>query len=226
MKLSEDTVEILKNFSTINSGLIFKPGNVLKTIAGNKTIVAEATVVEFFPQECAVYDLNKTLGILSMSKSAPEVSFDTECLTFSGIYGSKIRQRFAPVNMILGHDRIDKKINIDFKTTLNITPEIHKWILSVAHILGCPNIVIKCEDNGVNIHAMDVKGEIVDDACVNLTTNIDEDAVFPTVVLKIENIKIIPGGYEIAIADRAVRFKHLTKPIIYFISVEDNKGKK
>jgi len=70
MKLSEDTINVLKNFSTINQSLQVKPGNVLKTISPLKTVFVEATVTETFPKEAAVYDLNKLLAKVSLYKEA------------------------------------------------------------------------------------------------------------------------------------------------------------
>ena len=62
MKLSDNTVKVLKNFSSINQGIIVKPGKLLRTISPNKAVLAEATVVEKFPHEFGIYDLNKSLS--------------------------------------------------------------------------------------------------------------------------------------------------------------------
>jgi len=82
MKLSENTVQILKNFSGINQSLQFKEGNTLKTISGLKTIFVEATVNETFPKEFALYDLNKLLAKVSLYKDA-ELGFDDDKLTIN-----------------------------------------------------------------------------------------------------------------------------------------------
>ena len=74
MKLSEDTIAILKNFATINSNLVFKPGQKLKTIAESKTIMAQADIIEDFPQEVGLYDLNEFLSVLSMIPE-PDIQF-------------------------------------------------------------------------------------------------------------------------------------------------------
>ena len=82
MKLSDDTVQVLKNFSGINQSLQFKSGNTLKTISPLKTIFVEATVGESFPKEFALYDLNKLLAKVSLYKDA-ELSFDDDKLNIS-----------------------------------------------------------------------------------------------------------------------------------------------
>ena len=44
MKLSNQTKEILKNYSQINQNILIKQGNQLKTVSAMKNIVASATV--------------------------------------------------------------------------------------------------------------------------------------------------------------------------------------
>ena len=82
MKLSEGTVAILKNFSTVNQSLQFKAGNTLKTISPLKTIFVEATVDENFPKEFALYDLNKLLAKVSLYKEA-HLGFDDDKINIS-----------------------------------------------------------------------------------------------------------------------------------------------
>jgi len=66
MKLSSQTISVLKNFSTINQNLIIKEGNTLTTMSAMKNIVAKAEVDQSFPQEVAIYDLNEFLAALSL----------------------------------------------------------------------------------------------------------------------------------------------------------------
>ena len=64
MKLSNETMNILKNFSTINSGLFFKSGKKISTVSPSKTILAEAVLTEEFPKDFGIYDLNNFLSVL------------------------------------------------------------------------------------------------------------------------------------------------------------------
>jgi hypothetical protein len=223
MKLCDNTVEILKNFSSINQGLVVKPGKLLRTISANKAILAEANIDEEFQQEFGIYDLNKTLGLLSMNKADAEVVVEKEFLTFTGLAGmAKIRQRFTPINLIFAPP--NKSINISsFDVTLTITPEIHKWIFSVASILKCPNIVIQSDGSDITISAQDVKGEIVDDASVKVDGT---SAIKFVAVLKIENLKIIDGEYTVELSAAGVsKFTHKNKNLIYWIALEQSSSK-
>ena len=215
MKLSENTVTVLKNFATINSGIVVKPGNKLRTISANKAILAEATVEETFPHEFGIYDLNKSLGLLSMNKNDNEVEILQNFLVFKSL--GTIRQRFTAANLILSPP--NKNINIpsyDVKFTLNA--DTLSWIFNVASILKCPNVVVTNEDGKIAISAMDVKGEIVDDAKVVLDA---ETELKFQATLKIENLKVVPGEYTVEISSAGVsKFHNETRNLTYWIAIE------
>ena len=80
MKISNDTRNVLKNFSTINSGIRVKSGNKLETISNMKNILAVATVNESFPQDFSIYNLPEFLGATSLL-SDPEFEFGDTSLT-------------------------------------------------------------------------------------------------------------------------------------------------
>lgn len=227
MKLSDNTIEVLKNFSTINQGLVVRPGNTLKTISAGRTIMAQAVIDEEFFQEFGIYDLNKTLSLLSMNKAAPEVAVDKESLVFTGLAGAaKIRQRFSPINLIFGHDKQDtSKMPQAFDIEVIITQEIQNWIFSAGAILKCPNIVIKSEaGSSAEICATDIKGHVVDDASVGLQGKWNGTPF--QAVLKIENIKIVPGAYDVSISKAGItRWVHKSKNITYWIALETSQSK-
>ena len=74
MKLSDKTISVLKNFSSINQSILFKEGSKLRTISLMKNILAEATVTEEFSKDFGIYDLNQFLNGLSVHQS-PELDF-------------------------------------------------------------------------------------------------------------------------------------------------------
>ena len=99
MKLSNETLTILKNFASINSGLEFKEGNKLATMSPTKTVLAKATIADSFPQTFCVYDLNEFLSVYSLYKDS-EFDFDDVNVIFkSG--RNKIKYRKTPKTMIV-----------------------------------------------------------------------------------------------------------------------------
>ena len=215
MKLSENTLSVLKNFASINQGLVVKPGSTLRTISSNKAILAEATVEESFPNEFGIYDLNKMLGIVSQNKAGAEVEFEKEFLVCRSV--GKVRLRYTPATLILTPP--NKSINIPtYDVKFKLSAEVLSWVFSTASILKCPNIVVKCDGKGqdINIWAMDVKGEIVDDASVKVEG--DSDVSFQA-VLKVENLKILPGSYDVEVSSVGVS-KFTNKNVTYWIAIE------
>ena len=231
MKLSEETIEILKNFTTINPGILIKPGKTLRTIKSNKAVFAEAEISEEFDREFGLHDLSKVLGLLSLNKNA-EVTVQENCLVYNGLNGTaSIRQRFTDPKLIISPP--NKKINLEYQVSFELSQEVQKWIFDAASILGCPNIVVYSSgerDDELKISAMDVKntgegteqGAIVDDATVGLGVPclVKFQASF-----KIENLQILPGAYIVDVSSGgAARFKNKTKPVTYFIAVEQQSS--
>ena len=102
MKISQETINILKNYSQINQGIRFKKGKIISTISPQKNILVEATVKETFPNEFGIYDLPNLLSVLSLSKDDPELSFYDKYLTLSGHNGrSTITFRYTDLSMIV-----------------------------------------------------------------------------------------------------------------------------
>ena len=96
MKLSEQTVSLLKNFASINQNLLFKSGNKLQTISAQKNILVDAEIPESFPSDFAIYDLNKMLGVMSLFQD-PELEVRDKTMKIGG----KVNYMFADPAMIV-----------------------------------------------------------------------------------------------------------------------------
>ena len=117
MKLSNETLNVLKNFAGINSGLEFKTGNKLSTISSTKTVLAKATLPDNFPQDFCIYDLNQFLSVHSLSKDT-ELDFESQNVIFkSG--RSKTKYRMTAKNMIVSPPEKELKLpSVDGNFTL------------------------------------------------------------------------------------------------------------
>ena len=93
MQLSNETINVLKNFATVNPNVVFKPGQQLKTISEAKTILASAQIVEDFPQEFGIYDLNEFLSVYNLIED-PTLTFEDKSVLISGS-GQKVRYYFS-----------------------------------------------------------------------------------------------------------------------------------
>jgi hypothetical protein len=224
MKLDPHFVEVLKNFATINSGMIFKPGNVLRTMSGTKTILAQAEVDVTFEKEFGVYDLNRMLALLSMNKGGNEIELEDHNLVFLGLGGKgKIRQRLTDINLLQApiDPTSSKNFSVaNYDVSFKLNQEVFTWIFNVSSILKCPHTAIKGEvGKPMTLHAIDVKGEIVDSAFVTL----DEIAQKRfNVTLKNDNIRVVSGEYDVEVSKSGFAlFTNKAKKIKYWIALEN-----
>jgi hypothetical protein len=214
MKLSEGTVQILKNFSTVNQSLQFKSGNVLKTISPLKTIFVEATVEETFPKEFALYDLNKILAKISLYKDA-DLGFDDDKINISTENKKKSDYiKYCSPKIIVTPP--EKSITFgDPDCSFSLSQEDLAWMQRSAGISGSPNFVFESDGEVINFIATDIKD---DSAKIEIGTS--EGAKF-RVVMKVENFKLLEGSYDVSIAKKGMaRFKHKTIDITYYIAIE------
>jgi hypothetical protein len=217
MKLSDDTVNVLKNFSSINQSLQFKSGNVLRTISPLKTIFVEATVNENFPKEFALYDLNKLLAKVSLYKEA-HLSFDDDKVNIST--ENKKKSDFikycSPKIIIVPPE---KAITLgDPDCTFSISQEDLEWMKRSAGISGSPNFVFESDGETIHFIATDVKDDSADVSKIEIGAG---DGTKFRVVMKVENFKLMEGSYDVSIAKKGLScFKHKSVAIIYYVAIE------
>lgn len=217
MKLSNETMTILKNFSGINSGILFKQGSTLSTVSPTKTVLAQATLQEDIPQEFAIHDLTNFLSVLSLSKENPELDFDDKHVFVKALGGrSKIKYRFADKNMIVTPP--DKMVVMPSQdVTFTLTSDDYEWITKTANVLQSPNVAIEGENGKLKISSFDYKN---DAANINSVEIGETDREFKS-VFKTENLKMIPGSYLVCISSKGIaHFKNTKDSIEYWIATE------
>ena len=217
MKLSEQTIKVLKNYSTINQGLVFKKGNVISTMSPQKNILSEATLSDDIPQDFAIYNLNEFLSVLSLNKD-PDVEFDGKNAVIKFLNGrSKISYRFTEESMVVSPP--DKKItlpSVDVEFTL--TEEDLAWLLKTSAVLGSPNIAVSSNGETVSIVTFDVAN---DAAHTNsITLDIPTTSSYK-LIFKTDNLKLIPGTYLVQISSKGIaHFNNPKENIQYWIATE------
>jgi len=218
MKLSNDTINILKNFAGINTGIVFNQGNVIKTISGNKNILAQASVAESFPVQFGVYDLNNFLTVLSLHKEEPEIEFGEKNATIAGMGGrSKVNYRFCDPTMVVAPP--EKPIAMpeaEIRFTLN--EDDLSWILRSAAVLGSPNVAVTSDGSKVGVLVFDATN---DAASTNTLEVADGNGDSYKMIFKTEALKMIPGSYDVAISSRGVsHFTNRARDLQYWITTE------
>jgi gp45 sliding clamp, C terminal len=218
MKLSSETLSVLKNFASINQGILFKPGKTIRTISTHKNILAEAVVSEEIPKEFGVYDLNNFLSVLSLHKEEPVIDFDDSNVLISGLQGrSKIKYRFCASNMIVAAP--DKNLELNNpEIKFDLSAEDFDWILRAANVLSSPHIAVESDGKKVFVTAFDVQNDSAHTESLEVGKG---DGNKYKMLFKTENLKMLSGGYAVTISSKGIaHFKHKTMSIQYWIATE------
>ena len=215
MKLSTDTLTVLKNFSEINSGLQFKKGKTLRTISTGKSVMAQATVSDEFPQDFCVHELNNFLAVHSLAKDT-DVSFSDSNIIFkNGRNTTKYRMADQKAIVIPPEKNIVlEKPDCSFV----LTKEDYDSILKMASVLSSPHIAIESDGNSIKVVTYDA----TDNSAHTNSTNIAEgNGKSFKIVFKTENIKLISGSYTVSISFKGfVHFKNENNQIEYWVAFE------
>jgi|TARA_B100001741_G_C16547997_1_gene597854 hypothetical protein len=213
MKISNETRELLKNFSTINSGIKVNAGNKLETISNMKNILAVATVSESFPQGFSVYNLPEFLGATSLFED-PEYQFNDANLTISDS-NSSMNYFYASEGMVTSPEKMitmpDAEISFDISSTL--LSDLNK----AASVLGVSDLVLEGDGTNISLTVKDKK---------NTTTNtfsriVGQSAGVFTMNFKIENLKVLAGNYTVSVSSKGIsNFKNKDIDLEYFIALE------
>lgn len=211
MKLSKETVAVIKNFAGINSNLLLKTGNKLATISSQKNVMADTTVTETFP-DFGIYDLNEFLGAMSLFED-PDLEFSEKFVTIKQ-GGMSIKYYAAAPEVLVAPN---KSITFpDAEINFNVTASQLDMIRKTAGVLRSEDVSIVGDGSKVTAVVSDKK---------NSTSNSFNQVVGATdktfkVNLKVENLKMIPGDYAVSISSKKIsRFKG-NGDLVYYVAVE------
>ena len=222
MKLSNETLNVLKNFATINEGMQFKQGKKLKTISQTKAVMAEASITDEFPETFCVYDLNQFLSVNSLFKDKPELKFDDSDIIFqSG--RNKIKYRKCAEGMILKAPDKDIKLgSVDVSFTLSA--EDYHLIMESAKVLSSPHIAIVSDGETTEIITHDYENDSSHKNSLNIDTKVSKGKY--SIVFIRDNFKMIPGSYDVDISFNGVaHFKNTKEDVQYWVAFESKLTK-
>lgn len=219
MRISDKTFDVLKNFSTINPSLAFKQGNTIRTVSEQKNILAQAVVEETFPQDFAIYELNQFLGLASLFDNA-DFAFGEMDVTIRD-ENNKSRSRYTYTDPSMVTSPPEKNIEMpNPEISFSVTAEDLKSVISASNQLGLPEVVVRGGAMGIFLVATDTK---------NPTSNeferkvADSNGATFQMVFKTENLKFIPGDYDVKISKAGISyFKNVSEHIEYWVATETN----
>ena len=215
MKLSDKTLSVLKNFSTINQSILFKQGSKLRTISVMKNILAEATITEELPKDFGIYDLNQFLNGLSLHQS-PELDFVNNGHVVIKEGRMRSKYFFADPNVIITPP--DKAIDLPTEdVSFELSTDQLDKLLKAAAIYQLADLAVEGGDGVVKLLVRDKKNDTSNSFSVTVG---ETDKVF-SFNFKVENIKILPGTYDVSVSSKLLsRFTSKNQDLTYFIALE------
>ena len=215
MKLSDKTLVILKNFAGINNSILVKRGDNLRTISLAKNILAEASINEEFPRDFAIYDLNQFLNGLGLHQD-PELDFRED--SFLSIREGKRRVKyfFADPQVITAPP--EKTLTLPTQDVcFQLESVTLEKLLKAAAVYQLPDLSAIGEAGVVKLVVRDKKNDTSNEFAI-VVGETDKEFSFN---FKVENIKIIPGAYDVVISSKLLaQFTNINHNLRYFIALE------
>ena len=219
MKLSSNTISVLKNFGSINEGIYFKKGKTLKTVSKLKNVLAEATITEDIPTDFGVSDLNNFLSVISLSKDDTSFEFEGKNVIIVGNKGrSRIKYRFCEPTMIITPP--EKEIAMpNPEISFDFTAEDFSWTLRSASVLSSPHVVVESDGKKVTVVCTDLQNDSAHTDSLEIG---DGNGNKYKMIFKTEHIdKIMSGAYTVQISSKGIGlFTNKNVPLKYWISTE------
>ena len=215
MKLSEKTLTVLKNFAGINNSILVKEGNQLRTISVAKNILAEANIEEEFPRQFGVYDLNQFLNGLSLHQD-PDLDFTEE--SYLNIREGKRRVKYFYADPAVIISPPEKEITLPSEDVhFQLDSIALEKLLKAAAVYQLPDLAAVGEAGVVKLVVRDKKNDTSNEFAVVVG---ETDKVF-SFNFKVENIKIIPGAYDVVVSSKLLsKFTNTQHDLKYFIALE------
>ena len=215
MKLSDNALAILKNFAGINNSILVKEGNKLRTISVAKNILAEAEIKEEFPRDFAIYDVNQFLNGLSLHQD-PDLDFNQD--TYLSIKEGKRRVKyfFADPNVIIAPP--EKEITLPTQDVcFQLDSVTLEKLTKAAAVYQLPDMSAIGENGVIKLVVRDKKNDTSNEYAI-VVGETDKEFSFN---FKVENIKIIPGAYDVVVSSKLLsQFTNTQHNLKYYIALE------
>ena len=218
MELSENTLQILRNFSGINQNLLIKSGSNIKTISEARNVVATADVTENFEKDFGIYDLSEFIGVMGLVDT-PTLKFEDDFVTVSDSSGrSKVKYFYAAEETLTSPAKDVTMPDGDVKFTLD--NETLNKLKKAASTLGHSEVSIKANNGVLSLSIVESQNVTSNAFSIDIDGEFKQDAVF-NFIISISNLKILPGDYDVEISSKLItQFKHKELPLKYWIALE------
>ena len=211
MKLSSETIEVLKNFSTINQNLVIKEGSSISTMSAMKNIIANAKVTDKFPKEFAIYDLNEFLAALSLFAN-PELDFKDNFVLITE-ESKSLKYWYSDPSVVTTPTKDITMPECEVK--FNLSSDTLAMVTKAAAVIGAPDMAL---ESG-SLKVTDKKNATANNYALDL--GVDSQSDNYKFWFKVENLKLMQGSYDVQVSSKNIsHFKNSAGNVEYFIALE------
>ena len=215
--ITKPTIEVLKNFCSINKSIVIKPGNQIATLSINKNILAIADVEEQFESQISIYDLGVFLGGLSLFDQPKIDTTESNYVTVSDQRGkSKTRFFYADPDIITQPPEKEitiPSVDVKFRLEAGILQQLQR----AAMVYQLPDLCLYGDGTEMSLCVIDKKNDTSNSYSVQVGVSDDEFCY----CFKVENLKLLAGDYNVTISKQNVALFQ-GSGIKYFIALEPN----
>jgi len=201
MKLSNNTISVLKNFASINQNLVIKEGNEITTMSAMKNIVAKAEVEETFTKEVAIYDLNEFLAALSLFTN-PILTFNDGFVTITeenSNRGTSLKYFYSDPSVVTSPSKTITMPSTE--VTFRLSDADLNKVQKAAGVIGAPDLVLEKIDNRTQLTVKDKKNDTANNYSIDIDVKSEGKYNF---YFKTENLKVLPGTYDVEISSKNI----------------------
>tara|TARA_B100000242_G_C42876960_1_gene406888 strand:- start:71 stop:748 length:678 start_codon:yes stop_codon:yes gene_type:complete len=218
MELCENTLDVLRNFSSINQNIMIRSGNNIKTMSATRNMIATADVSEQFTKDFGIYDLNEFIGVLGLVDT-PNLTFEDDFVIVQDSTGrSKIKYFYSAEETLTTATKDVKMPEADCKFTLD-NSTLNK-LKKAAATLGHKEVSIQAKDGVLSLSIVEKQNATSNAFSIDIDGEFKQDAVF-NFIIDIANLKILPGDYDVEISSKLItQFKNKELPLTYWIALE------
>ena len=214
--ISRPTIEVLKNFCSINKSIVIKPGNQVATLSINKNILAIADVEEQFDTQISIYDLGVFIGGLSLFNEPKIDTSQSNYITVSDEKGkSKTRYFYADPDVIVQPPEKEitlPSVDVEFNLSSNTLAQLQR----AASVYALPDLCLYGFNGSLQLCVTDKKNDTSNSYSVEVGETDDNQFCY---CFKVENLKLLPGDYKVSISKQNVALFE-GENIKYYIALE------
>jgi len=215
--LSKKTLDVLKNFASINSSIVFRKGSTVRTISNAENILAKYTAEEVFPVDFAIYDLSQFLSGITLFND-PQLEFaNNDYVSIRG-GGRAAKYYFSDPEITL---KSAPEKNVKFPGAdiqFNITGDELVSLQKASAVYSLPDLTFDTTGDAIKLILRDKENDTSN--TYEQSTSGDFTGSY-SLDVKIENIRLLPGDYTVKISKHLIsEWTNQTTDLTYYIALE------